>query len=100
MSGHVTSDRVWQRALATVSEAASFLAATLGTSQPRCSYKLVVYIKTSCPSEKMLLIFVAILMLRSHVNSSPVESQRVLQLEDTQSNQPLLIPDTSINHPC
>jgi hypothetical protein len=44
MSGHVTSDRVGQRALATVSEAAS-LATTLGTSrtslpiQTSCVYK-------------------------------------------------------------
>ena len=64
-------------------EAASLLATMLSISQPRYLYNHLVYIRGACPREKMLLIFVA---------TFPVKiSQRVLQLEVTQSNQPLLI---------
>ena len=66
---HVTSDRVWQRALASVSEAAS-LAATLGTSL------ISLPIQTSCVYKDLLSQREDAFDLRRYlpVNSSPVKT--------------------------
>jgi hypothetical protein len=68
----VTSDRVWQRALVSVSKVASLLTATFGILGPRCPYNPFVYIKTSCSSKKMLLIFIAIF----YVNNLPIKTNK------------------------